>query len=105
SLKDYGSKISDTDKENIEKEAAKLKETLKGKDLAAIKKGMEDLGKASHKLAEEVYKDAAAKQKQQGPSPKEAGPGKPEGETPEGGNKGEDIIDADYKVEGDDKKE
>ncbi len=64
---------------------------------------MEDLTKASHKLAEEIYKQAGAKQQQgqanaqQGPTAENQGPG---GETPK---KDEDIIDAEYKEEDGDK--
>ena len=62
---------------------------------------MEELTKVSHKLAEEIYKAANAKQQQsqQGSS----GPG-PAGENASaepqpGGKKDEDIIDAEYKEE------
>ena len=35
---------------------------VKEKNIERIKKGMEELTKVSHKLAEEIYKQAAAKQ-------------------------------------------
>ena len=101
SLKDFGEKISKSEKENIEKKLAELKEALKGKDINKIKTTMEELMKASHKLAEEIYKQAQAKQKQ-GP---QAGPQQkqePKKEEPKG-KKGEDIVDADYTVENEDK--
>jgi molecular chaperone DnaK len=101
SLKDFGEKISKSEKENIEKKLAELKEALKGKDINKIKTTMEELMKASHKLAEEIYKQAQAKQKQ-GP---QAGPQQkqePKKEEPKG-KKGEDIVDADYTVEDEDK--
>jgi hypothetical protein len=65
------------------------------------------LTKAAHKLAEEIYKQAASKQQagakpQEEPAgPREEGPSQ-EGASP-GGKKEEDIIDAEYKEE-DDKK-
>ncbi len=65
---------------------------------------MEDLTKVSHKLAEEIYKQAAAKQQQgssSGGEPKEEA-GDKKGPAP--GGKDEDIIDAEYKEEGDNKK-
>jgi molecular chaperone DnaK len=65
SLKDFGDKVSQDDRLNIERKLTDLKEALKGTDADKIKKSMEELGTASHKLAEEVYK--ASQAKQQGP--------------------------------------
>lgn len=96
SLKDYGDKVSKDEKENIEKKLNEVREALKGKDTAQIKKAMEELTKASHKLAEEVYKETARKQQAQPPPPKEE-------KKKEGKGKKEDIVDADYKVEDEDK--
>jgi hypothetical protein len=66
---------------------------------------MEELTKVSHKLAEEIYKAASAKQQsQQG----QAGPGAGEQNAGEGpkqpDKKEEDIIDAEYKEEDQDGK-
>ncbi len=101
SLKDFGEKISKDEKEKIEKKSAELKEALKGKDTNKIKTTMEELMKASHKLAEEIYKQAQAKQKQ-GPQGQPQQKEEPKKEKPQG-KKGEDIVDADYTVEGEDK--
>lgn len=108
SLKDFGDKVSQADRADIESKLNDLKTAIKDKNLDRVKKASEDLTKASHKLAEEVYKQAQAKQQggqqqQQGPGP-QAGAG-PQAEEPNepGGKKGEDIIDADFKEE-DDKK-
>lgn len=102
SLKEYGDKISAQDKENVEKEMAALKEAIKTNDVAKIKPAVESLQKASHKLAEEMYKAAAAKQQggAQGPAQGEG----PQGEEPTPKNDGakgkkDDIIDADFKAE------
>ncbi len=102
SLKDYGDKVSASDKENIEKELKALKEAVGKKDASAIKAGMESLQKASHKLAEEVYKATAAQQAAQGQG---ANP-QPEGGTSGGAEKKsdktdskDDVIDADFKSE------
>jgi molecular chaperone DnaK len=67
SLKEYGDKISESDKKNIEDALNKLKETMKGNDKAALERDMEALQKASHKLAEEMYKQAQAKGTEQQP--------------------------------------
>ena len=110
SLKEFGDKVSAPDKKNIEDRLSDLKEALKGKDTDRIKKGMEELTKASHKLAEEIYKKTSQSQGQgSGPKGQEEGPGAGQGrpqEEPEtekeaqgGGKKGDDIIDAEYTAE------
>ena len=99
SLKEFGDKVSASDKESIQKKLDNLKEAVKGKDLERIKKAMEDLTAASHKLAEEIYKQAASKQKEK----PETGNQKPEEEQKDKKKKDEDIIDAEYKAEDDNK--
>ncbi|MCX5700281.1 MAG: molecular chaperone DnaK [Candidatus Omnitrophica bacterium] len=110
SLKDYGDKVSQEERANIEAKANDLKAAIKDKHVERIKKGMEDLTKAAHKLAEEIYKQASAKQQQSqasqgGAGSQHANPGpNEEGASPSGPEtKAEDIIDAEYKEE-DDKK-
>jgi molecular chaperone DnaK len=110
SLKDYGDKVSQAERADIEVQLNDLKQAIKDKNVERIKKGMEDLTKASHKLAEEIYKQAAAKQQQsqQKTETKEEKPEEPSKEkSAEGGSasggKEEDIIDAEFKEE-DDKK-
>jgi len=103
SLKDYGDKVSQAERADIEAKANDLKAAIKDKNVERIKKGMEDLSRASHKLAEEIYKQAASKQQaktgQAGPGPDEAQ------ETPKEENKkDEEIIDADFKEEDNGKK-
>ena len=113
SLKEYGDKISETDKKNIEDKLVGLREAIKSNDAAKMKSAMEEATKASHKLAEEVYKKTAqAQQGQQAGGPGggagQAGPGgpqeAPEAEKPADGKKGEDIIDAEYTAEDEEKK-
>jgi len=107
SLKDYGDKVGQAERVDIEAKMNDLKTAIKDKNVDRIKKGMEELTKVSHKLAEEIYKAANAKQQQaqQG----EANSGSSEQNTTEepkpDGKKDEDIIDAEYKDEtGDGKK-
>lgn len=108
SLKDYGDKVGQNERANIEAKLNDLKTAIKDKNTDAIKRGMEELTKASHKLAEEIYKQTSAKQQQQGqagPGPGEQQQGPDEGPAPgEEKKKGEDIIDADFKEEDDNKK-
>ncbi|MDP3786207.1 MAG: molecular chaperone DnaK [Candidatus Omnitrophota bacterium] len=109
SLKDYGDKVSQSDRANIEVRLNDLKQAIKDKNLDRIKKSMEDLQQASYKLAEEIYK-ASSQKGQPGAGP-QAGPEQPQGDTgPQGGEGGgaasggkDDIIDAEYKVDDEDK--
>lgn len=105
SVKDYGDKISADDKSKIEKELGSLKEAIKSSDEAKIKSGMESLQKASHKLAEEVYKATASQQAagQEGSQQANAdGSRKGKGQTATD-TKNDDVIDADFKAEDDEK--
>ena len=104
SLKDYGSKISASEKENIEKKLKETKDAITAKDVAGIKKTSEELGKASHKLAEEVYKEAQKKQQAAGQAKEQKAGDKPGGKENEtkDDKKKEDVVDADYKVEDED---
>jgi molecular chaperone DnaK len=103
SLKDYGDKVSQAERADIEAKANDLKAAIKDKNVDRIKKGMEDLSRASHKLAEEIYKQAASKQSQQSAGSASTGTGQDSAGPKEEKKKDEDIIDAEYKEE-DDKK-
>ena len=98
SLKDFGDKVTQDERLNIERKLNDLKEALKGNDIEKIKKGMEELSKASHKLAEEVYKTAQAKQAQQGQPGAGARREEQKSEEPKKKKGGDDdVIDAEYK--------
>ncbi len=58
SIKDFGDKISDEDKNKIEQAKEELKKALESDNLEEIKSKSEALKQASYKLAEEVYKTA-----------------------------------------------
>ncbi|MCX5669083.1 MAG: molecular chaperone DnaK [Candidatus Omnitrophica bacterium] len=108
SLKDYGDKVSQTERADIEAKANDLKSAVKEKNIERIKKGMEELTKVSHKLAEEIYKQAAAKQQKSQEGQATPGGQQNAAEEPQeksaadgsaSGGKDEDIIDAEYKEE------
>ena len=106
SLKDYGDKVSSGERADIEVKINDLKSAIKDKNIERVKKGMDDLTKVSHKLAEEIYKQAAAKQQADAKQSSDAGAQeRTQGQQQEGPAQpgGEDIIDADFKEE-DDKK-
>lgn len=103
SLKDFGDKVSQDERLNIERKLTDLKEALKGADAEKIKKSMDELATASHKLAEEVYKQAQAKQAKPGAG--DAAGGAADSQKPSGADSGEDqkkkggddVIDAEFK--------
>ncbi len=101
SLKEFGDKVNQSERAEIEARLNDLKTAIKDKNIDGIKRGMDDLTKVSHKLAEEIYKQAAAKQQQ---SQAKAEPRQEKTEQPKDEDKkGDDIIDAEYKEEGDTK--
>jgi molecular chaperone DnaK len=82
SLRDYGDKIGQKERADIEAGINDLKQAIKEKNIDRIKSRMEELTKTSHKLAEEIYKQAS--QKQETVKPKA-------GEGPK-----EKVVDAEY---------
>ncbi len=60
SLNEYGDKISEEERNEVESAVEKLRETLKGNDLEAIKADTDVLMQANHKLAEAMYAQATA---------------------------------------------
>ncbi|MGD0335926.1 MAG: molecular chaperone DnaK [Candidatus Omnitrophota bacterium] len=102
SLKDFGDKVSQSERADIEARTNDLKAAIKDKNVDRIKKGMEDLTRASHKLAEEIYKQAGAKQQQSQQPGQGQGPQQEAQEEPKGSAGGkEDVIDAEFKEEDD----
>jgi molecular chaperone DnaK len=59
SLVDVGSKISSSEKEAIDKALKDAKDALEGNSLESIKACYESLSTASHKLSEQLYKNAS----------------------------------------------
>jgi len=111
-LKELGDKISAEDKGKIQSALDDLKEKAKTDDIEAIKAGMETLNQASHKMAEEMYKQQAAAGGAQGGPEAGAGPQQTGGEAQseaadtgggESDAKKDGPIDADFEVVDDDK--
>ncbi|MFH1860933.1 MAG: molecular chaperone DnaK [bacterium] len=63
-VSEYGDKLNDAEKKEIEDAISELKDAVSKKDIDAINKGIEKLGKASQKIGEEMYKQAEAQQAQ-----------------------------------------
>ena len=102
-IADMGDKVDKKQLEPIQKDIEGLKQLLKDKDanFEAIKRAKEDLLKKFQKVSEELYRKAAEEQakKQAGESGQGGAKGKP--------GKGDDdnVVDADYKVEDEGKKD
>jgi molecular chaperone DnaK len=65
SLKDYGDKVSEDEKKQIEDAISELRGVMDSGSAEDIKEKSENLKQVSHKLAEEVYKNAQAQQQQE----------------------------------------
>jgi molecular chaperone DnaK len=97
SLKDLGDKVDDETQKNVEQEIEKLKKILEGDDSEAIKKGIEDLTQASHKLAEMMYSQAAQDQPGADPGAGAAGGGGASASASASSSKDDDdVVDADF---------
>jgi len=106
SLKEFGDKVSGQERADIESRINDLKQAMKDKNIDSIKRGIEELGKVSHKLAEEIYKKASQKGAEAGPQggQQEAPGAQQQQESAEEPKKNDDVIDAEYTTEDDDKK-
>ncbi len=94
-LKDYGDKISPEEKNAITEAIAKANKAKELSDPVEIDKAIEELMQASHKMAEEMYKQTAGQAEgQPGPAPGQEAP-KQEGQArkPDDG-----AMDADFEV-------
>lgn len=94
SLNDLGDKLDAGLRADIQSKMDALKKLMEGEDAAAIKSATEELAKASHKLAEQLYSQAQGQQ----PGADAAGAaGAQPGAGAAGGKKADDdVIDADF---------
>ena len=65
-IADLGDKVTDADKEPVNAAIEKLRETLKGNDIEAIKADTDALQKAFYPIAEKIYREQAAQNQQGG---------------------------------------
>ncbi|MEK0322536.1 MAG: molecular chaperone DnaK [Nitrosopumilus sp.] len=99
-FKEFKGKVDSKELETVKGKIMELKELLKPekKDIAAVKSKMDEVNKLVQKMSTEMYQKVAqeqAKKQQQGA---QAGP------QPKAEKKDEKVVDAEYKVEDDDKK-
>jgi len=105
-LKEFGDKLSKTNKSNIEKSLEKLKEAHKNQSLEEIDKCIETLNKSWEAASQEMYK-ASQEQQQQGQQQEQGNPksGSAKNKSSSSKNKKEDIADVDFEEVKEDKKE
>jgi len=93
-LRDYGDKISSDERKKIEEKIERVKEAMRGESADQINKSIDELMQASHKIAEEIYKQASTQQQAaSGEPPREE---KKEEKKEEKGKEG--AVDADFEV-------
>jgi molecular chaperone DnaK len=91
-LSDHGDKVAAADKSAIEEAIKEVREALQGDDVDRIKRASEALTKASHKMAEVLYREAQAKREPGAPPPGGAGgPADGKTRTAEG-----EVVDAEF---------
>lgn len=99
SLREFGDKVSEDEKSNIQAAIDSTKKAMESDNPDAIKNAIQELSTVSHKLAEEMYKKASAQTGETGGGgPGAAGTGEKE-EKPR-----EDVVDADFEEVDKDKK-
>ncbi len=89
SLSDLGDKVDAGLKADIESKSATLKSAMGGESVSDIKTAMDDLSKASHKLAEQLYAQKSQEGEPGGASAGGAAPGSAKKDD-------EDVVDADF---------
>jgi molecular chaperone DnaK len=101
SLKDYGDKVSASDKAAVEAAVSELKKAIEGNDAEDMKRKTEALKQAFYKISEEIYKAAGAQAGSQGGSGAQTDAGGSSGNSGGTSGKAEDV---DYRVVDDEDK-
>ncbi len=97
-LKDAGDKVSDEEKKRVESAIEELEKALKADDDEGMRKGQETLTESLHAIATKLYEGAKAAHDAKGAAPAEATP-------KDGGAKDEKVVDADFEVVDEKKKD
>lgn len=102
-LKEHGDKVDEAEKNNINQGLEKLKKAKEGRNAEEIKKAIDELQEASHKLSQAMYEAASKKQQAAsgaGATTEDSSAGKESsaGTDSKKGKEGDDVIDADYEV-------
>jgi molecular chaperone DnaK len=92
-LSEHGSKLGEADRKAIDDALAEAKEALKTEDFDRMKRAQETLSKASHKLAEIMYREAQSQGAGQAGGAQS--PGAQSQGRPSGPKEGE-VVDAEF---------
>ena len=93
-LSEHGSKLGESDRKGVDEALAEAKESLKTEDVDRMKRAQEALSKASHKLAEIMYREAQS-QGQAGAAGEGGQAGAQQTGRPSGPKEGE-VVDAEF---------
>jgi len=96
SVAEYGSKLTDAERADIQKALEEARKVKDGSDVDAIKRAVAELSRASHKLAEEVYSKMNRDQSQSGAGASTSGG--------DGNTSSEKVVDAEFEEVDKDKK-
>ena len=100
-LREFGDKVNEADKKNIEEKIEALKKVKDGDDVETMKKASEELSQAIQKVGTELYKAQQEAQKQEEKYPDVKAPDKEKKED----KKDEDVEEGEIEEEDKDKKE
>ncbi|RZN35442.1 MAG: molecular chaperone DnaK [Methanophagales archaeon ANME-1-THS] len=103
-ISELGDKIANEQKEKVERAKERLKEALKGKDVARIKTDMDELTKTLHEVSAVIYQEAARKTAaEEAGRTKEAEAGKTEEKKAEEKKEEGEYVDVEYDIKDEDK--
>jgi molecular chaperone DnaK len=97
-LRDYGDKVAEDVRNQINEAVGKLRETARGEDAEAIRRETEELGQLIQKIGASMYGGPEAAGGA-APGPEDAGPSDGTSGSGSGGSGGEDIVDGEFKSE------
>jgi molecular chaperone DnaK len=94
-LSEHGSKLAEADRKAVDDALAEAKDALKSEDIDRMKRAQDALSKASHKLAEIMYREAQSQAQAGGAQPGEQASGGQEPGRSSGPKEGE-VVDAEF---------
>jgi len=103
SLKDYGDKINSDEKSKIEEAIKNLRSKMNTDNVAEIRTALEELKKASYSMTERIYQEAS-KQANANAQYQNTSSQSQANANSDSGKKDDSVVDADYEVVDDDKK-
>ncbi len=103
-MRENKDKIPEEEAKKIQAEIDNTKKAVESENVDEIKKAMEALSQASHKMTEMMYQQASQQQAQQGPQQQQSAEGQAESQASSKESAEEEVIDAEVVDEDKDKK-